>query len=326
MRQREQRGLPYVLGEHVRPPGPGGQRGRGARHHDVGPHAVHLERGAGRRDLPQRPVPEPHRRQQLPRRDDPLPYGGLLVGPPRGEGGGVVVVGEPPPYDLDALVRLPGRGHLDGQAEAVQQLRSQLALFRVHGADQQEPCRVPHRHALALDVRGAHRRRVQQQVDQVVMEQIDLVDVQNAPVRGGQQPRLERLHALRQRPLDVEGADQPVLGGADGQLHHARGPRSSAALVRPVRARRVGREGVAGEPATRHHRDLRQQRGQRTHRGRLGGALLAAHQHTADGRRHRVQQQREPQVVLTDNGRERKGGGHWSSPSESPSRSPSSSR
>ncbi|MDQ0712463.1 hypothetical protein QFZ55_001915 [Streptomyces luteogriseus] len=299
-----------------------GQRGGGPRHHDVRAHAVDLERRTGRRDLPQRPVAQPHGRQQFPRGDDPRPYGGLLLGPARGEPGRVVVVGEAPPDDLHPLVRLPGGRDLHGQPEPVEQLRPQLALLGVHGADEQEPGGMPHRDALALDVRGAHRRRVQQQVDQVVVEEVDLVDVEDPAVRVGQQARLEGLHAFRQGPLDVQCADQPVLGGADGQFDHARGPGlERPRLVRPVRAAGVGGAGVAGEAAAGDDVQRGHERRQRSHRRRLGGALLAAHQHTADRRGHGVQQQREPQVVLADDGRERKGGGHFSSPSRSPSSS-----
>ncbi|GAA3106395.1 hypothetical protein GCM10017687_17700 [Streptomyces echinatus] len=322
VRQRQQRSLPYVLREHLGPPGPRRQRGGGPRHHDVGPHAVHLEGRAGRRDLPQRAVAEPHLRQQPPCRHDPLPYGGLLLGPPGRERGRVVVVRQPAAHHLDPLLGLPRGRDLHGQPEPVQQLRAQLALLGVHGAHEQEAGRMPHRDALALDVRGTHRRRVQQQVDQVVVEEVDLVDVQDPAVRVGQQARLERLHALGERPLDVERADQPVLGGADGQLDHPRGPLAAAAgLVRSVRAGRVGGGRVAREPAAWHHGHLGQQRRKGAHGRRLGGALLAPHQHTADRRRHGVQQQREPQVVLTDDGRKGERGGHWS-----PSKSPSSSR
>ena len=102
-----------------------------------------------------------------------------------------------------------------------------------------------------LHVAGAQRGGVQQQVHQVVVQQVDLVHVQHAPVRGGQQPRLVRLDALGQRPLDVQGADQPVLGGADRQLDQPRGTgdRRRSGFVRAVRAGRVGRGRVAGEPA-----------------------------------------------------------------------------
>ena len=119
---------------------------------------------------------------------------------------------------------------------------------------------MPDRHALALDVGAAHRRRVEQQVDQVVVQQVHLVDVEHAAVRRGQQPGLEGLDPLGQRPLQVQRADDPVLGGADRQLDQPGRPLARPPpAVRPVRALRVGRRRVAGEPAAVHHRDRRQQ-------------------------------------------------------------------
>ncbi len=214
--------------------------------------------------------------------------------------------GHPPPHHLHPGVHVPRRAHLDGQPEAVQQLRAQLPLLRVHRADQQEPGRVRHRHPVPLDVRAAHRRGVQQQVDQVVVQQVDLVDVEHAAVRLGQQPGLVGAHPLGQRPLQVERPDQPVLGGPDRQLDEPGRPVvGRAGRVRPVRAGRVRVGRRAAEPAAGHHVQRGQQRGQRAHGRRLGGALLAAHQHPADPGVHGVQQQREPQVVVPDHGGER---------------------
>src|SRR5690606_11421709 len=82
---------------------------------------------------------------------------------------------------------------------------------------------------------------VRQQVYQVVVQQVHLVHVQDAAVRRRQQARLERLDALGEGPLDVEGPGDPVLGRADRQLHQRRrATRGRAArIVRPVRARRI---------------------------------------------------------------------------------------
>ena len=79
--------------------------------------------------------------------------------------------------------------HVDGEPEPVEQLRPQLALFGVHGADQHEAGLVAVRDAVALDVRAAHRGGVEQHVDQVVVQQVDLVDVEHAAVGAGQQSR-----------------------------------------------------------------------------------------------------------------------------------------
>ena len=77
------------------------------------------------------------------------------------------------------------------------------------------------RDALALHVVDAQRGRVEQQVDQVVVEQVDLVDVEHPAVRRGQQAGLEGGRARGQHALDVERAGQPVLGGAHRELGQA---------------------------------------------------------------------------------------------------------
>ena len=83
------------------------------------------------------------------------------------------------------------------------------------------------------------RGGVEQQIDEVVVQQVDLVDVEEAAVGGGEQPGLEGLHAFGQRAFEVEGADEPVLGRADRQLDEPGRAAASrrAGGVRAVRAR-----------------------------------------------------------------------------------------
>ena len=113
---------------------------------------------------------------------------------------------------------------------------------------------MPHRHAVALHVVRAQGRRVEQQVDQVVVQQVDLVHVQDAPVRRGEQARLEGRDALGERPPEVKRPGEPVLGRADRQFHQPGRPplRRAVRGVRPVRASRVGRAGEQEnrQPAT----------------------------------------------------------------------------
>ena len=203
------------------------------------------------------------------------------VGVSSGEPGRVGLEVHPLPDHLGAHVDVAGGVHVDGQAEPVQQLRPQLALFRVHGADQHEARLVAVRNAVAFDVHPAHRGGVEQHVDQVVVQQVDLVDVQHAAVRAGQQARRERMLAVAQHALQIQRADHPVLGGADRQLDEAD--------ARPTAA------STCGQPA---------------HGSRLRGALLAADQHAADLRPDRAQHQRQPQLVVPDDRAERIVGRH----------------
>ena len=312
-----------ILLRHHVPATPGGQGDRGPGGDQVGAHAVHAERAADGADLAQRGVGQLHPRE-------PGPGRGHLPGQRRGVGveapderGGIRLEREPAADHLGSFGRILARRDLDGQPEPVQKLRAQLALFRVHGADQQETRGMPDRDALALHVVHAQGGGVEEQVDQVVMEQVDLVDVEHAAVRRGEQAGLEGGRARGQHALDVERAGQPVLGGPDRQF----GQRDRAELRRhgAVRARwagGVGRGGIAGIRTAGDHGYRRQQRGQPADHGRLRGALLAADQDTPDGRRHRVKQQCQLQVGHPDDAGERIGtvlvpgrGRHRASPS-----------
>ena len=311
-----------LLGHHVAPV-PGGQGDRGPRGHQVGAHAVHAERTAHRADLAQRGVRQVDAGKAVAGRGHLGRQGGGVRGEAGYETRRVGFEGEPAADHLGPFGPILTGRDLHRQPEPVQQLRAELAFLRVHGADQQEPRGVPDRDALALHVVHAQRGRVEQQVDQVVVEQVDLVHVEHAAVRRGQQPGLEGGRARGQHALDVQRAGQPVLGGPDREL----GQRDRAQLgccraVRAGRAGGIGRGGIAGVRAAGNHRHRRQQGGQPADHGRLRGALLAADQDPADGRGHRVEQQRQLQVRHPDDAGERvrvrlmiTGGRHRASPS-----------
>ena len=110
-----------------------------------------------------------------------------------------------------------------------------------------------------------------------------------------------------QRALEVQRAEHPVLGGADGQLDQPHRPglgrrRPPANGPSGRERRRVAR--VAGEPVAGDHVDRRQHGGQRAHDRRLRRALLAAHQHAADLGRDRGEDQGQRHVVGADDGTE----------------------
>ena len=107
-----------------------------------------------------------------------------------------------------------------------------------------------HRHPVPLDVRAAHRGGVQQEVDEVVVQQVDLVDVEHAPVRLGEQPGLVGADALGQRALQVQRPDQPVLGGA----RRAARPAARRGRARSRAASRAGPGRPACAPRRRRGR------------------------------------------------------------------------
>ena len=154
----------------------------------------------------------------------------------------VGLVGHPLPDDLHPHVDVARRVHVDGEPEPVQQLRTQFALLGIHRADQHEPGLVRMRDAVAFDVHPSHRGGVEQHVDQMIVQQVDLVDVEHAAVRAGQQSRRKRVLAIAQHPLQVQRPDHPVLGGARAAsrpVRHRTGvdSRSRPTAARPARAR-----------------------------------------------------------------------------------------
>src|SRR5205085_10257947 len=64
-------------------------------------------------------------------------------------------------HDAQPLVDIGKCDDVDAQPEAVQQLRPQLPLFGVHGADQDEMGGMYDGHPLPLDDVDAHRRGVE---------------------------------------------------------------------------------------------------------------------------------------------------------------------
>ena len=91
-------------------------------------------------------------------------------------------------------------------------------------------------------------------------------------------PRLEAFSAGLDSLLDVQGAHQPVFGGADREVHYAHLMGYGIAGVRPGFAELTKtlpglREAAVGTAA--HHVYLGQQRRQGADRGGLGGPLFA---------------------------------------------------
>ena len=117
---------------------PRGVRGGGPRHDDVGSHAVDTGRRADFGDLEQYYVSELDSSQDRLGMFNPdtKPLFGIRV--LSSEGLRVRVEQQPSAHHLGALCRVPRCGHLDGQTEAVEQLRPQLALLGIHRSHQHE--------------------------------------------------------------------------------------------------------------------------------------------------------------------------------------------
>ena len=114
--------------------------------------------------------------------------------------------------------------------------------------------------------------------------------------------------------LDVQGADQPVLGGAHRQLHNPHLPDHRRIIVAPRLAPLAkALPGVGGATVRTALEDgyLWQQGGQGAYRRGLGGPLLAADQHPADLGVDGVEQQGPLHRGLPDYGGEGEAGLRW---------------
>ena len=201
--------------------------------------------------------------------------------------------------DRHARGRVADALDIHAQRKTVEELRAQVAFFRVHRADEDKARRMRKADALALDDVDAHRRAIEQQVHHVIVQQVDFVHVQQAAIGRRQHARLKVALALLNRALNIQRAHDAVLGRAHRQVHElgaAQRERQRLAARRSLAAigapRRPGYRGRSRKRAIGHDGDLRQQRGQRAGGGGLGRAALAADQHAADLRIDRIEDQR----------------------------------
>ena len=165
--------------------------------------------------------------------------------------------------------------------------------------------------AVTLDDVFARGGNVDQQIDEVVFQQVDLIDVEEAAVGLGQEAGLERFLAPRQGLLKVEGADDAVLGGAQRQVDdgHRLRARGMLGTTAGGAGRAIGSR-VAAVGAALHNFDGRQQGRQPANNRGLAGTAVAKRQHAADPRINCGQHQGELQFVLANEGGEREGCGH----------------
>lgn len=272
--------------------------------------AVDAHRRAHRRDQEQQVVIELHVRERTDGGRQALEQAGLVVTPYTLEACGVVLVRATPLQHLDAHRGVSDAGDIDAEPEPIEQLRPDLPFFGVHGADENEAGRVLVGDALALNDVASAGGSVQQGVHEVVVEQVHFIDVEDPAVGIGKDARLEAPLPLLERNLKIDRPDDTVLGGRDREVDdpgcapHARQGCGGASLA-TLEAQRTGVPRVAGEAALLHHVDLGENGGQAANRGRLGRALLAPDEDTADARIDDVDQECGLQCVLSHDCAER---------------------
>ena len=234
-----------------------------------------------------------------------MPFLRFFVG--GGEVVGILLEEDTAAQHFHSLACFGDADDVHGVGEAVQQLRAQVAFFRVHGADQHKARRVLEADPFTLDHVDAHGGAVQQQVHHVVVEQVDFVYIEHAAIGRGQDARFEVALALLDGLFDVQRADHTIFRGADGQVHKGRGQRDrSAGRLRVRGARGIRRRRGPGafgsqlkrQPWTTSMR--RQQGSQGTRRRGFGRAAFAADQHAADLRVDGIEYQGALHALLSD--------------------------
>ena len=130
-----------------------------------------------------------------------------------------------------------GRGaHVERQPEAVEQCGRNSPSSGLPLPTRTKRGGMAQAQALALDDVDARGGDVEQQVDEVVVEQVGLVDVEEAAVGARQEAGFERFIAARQRALEVERAEHPIFRHAQRQIDD--GPGGNADRRPPPRPSR----------------------------------------------------------------------------------------
>jgi hypothetical protein len=98
-----------------------------------------------------------------------------------------------PCNDLHTLLDIRDALDLDLQRDPVKQLWAEFAFLRIHAADDDELRRVADADAFTLDRVDSHGSRIKQRIHHIVIEQVDLINIQDATVRLCEYPWLKRL-------------------------------------------------------------------------------------------------------------------------------------
>ena len=119
---------------------------------------------------------------------------------------------------MHPFARIADAANIHREGKAVQQLRAQVAFFRVHRADQDKARRVGEGDAFALDDVHAHGGRIEQHIHHMVVQQVDFVDVEQAAVGSRQHARLKMTLALLDGFFNIQRAHHAVFGGRNRQV------------------------------------------------------------------------------------------------------------
>mmetsp|Transcript_6747 Transcript_6747/g.15782 ORF Transcript_6747/g.15782 Transcript_6747/m.15782 type:complete len:221 (+) Transcript_6747:1570-2232(+) len=193
-------------------------------------------------------------------------------------------------------------------------MRAQLGLLGVEGRDEERLARVPHADALSLHVHVALGHHTQEDVGELCVEEVDVIDVQHAAMRLGQQSRLEHGLALLHRLLHIHGPEEAIIEHIQrhldkGALHNLPleiGERLALRLeLRAEEIVHVKAVGISVERVALDALDGREQPVQRPGHHRLPCATTSSNDNTSHVRVHCSKKQRSLDWGLADDERHR---------------------
>ena len=195
--------------------------------------------------------------------------------------------------------------------ESVQHRGSHVPLFRIRGSDREALARVAGRDALALHRVVPRVRRAKRRVRHGVVQEVEVVQKQNAAVRAredsGREHRLARVRAA----LEIHRAQHRVLGRAEGDRQERRVADlglddRSVGRVRPEPRGPFVRVGVVRGAA--HRLYAREERAQGARERGLARAMPSEEGDAAYARVHRGEHERHLRGLVVHHLRKRKNG------------------
>lgn len=267
----------------------GGERAGAAQEREFATDAVGADGRAELCGLSEKGVGDLEGVNPLARALDLAPFGGVGVGPIGGEAIGVAVKGVAPLDDFNACVEVGGGGDFYREAETVEQLGAQVAFLGVAAADEDEACGVSDADPFAFDDVLAGGGDIEEEIDEVIFEEVDLIYIEVAAVRTGKEPGFVGLLAAGEGALEVEGADDAVLGGAEWEIHDGDPDFIGAELLASVFAGQAvvaaagAGVGVAAVPAAAHDVHQWKERREGADRGGLCGPSMAKDKDPTNG-------------------------------------------
>jgi hypothetical protein len=85
------------------------------------------------------------------------------------ESRGVAIESDAAADDFGTLLRIGDTPYFYSEGEAIKELRTELAFFRIHCADEDELCRMIDGDSFAFDIVMPHGSGIEEDIDEVVL-------------------------------------------------------------------------------------------------------------------------------------------------------------